>query len=245
MPDYAKGKIYRVVNTDDRTVYIGSTCQTLSQRFTRHNHKGNGNRIILIEDYPCENKEHLLKREQEVMEQHRGLLNQYRAYLTPEQRREYEREQKKEYREANRDKMLERDKKYYEANRDKIRENQREYREANRDKIIEQEKKYYEANRDKILEYHKEYREANRDKILEYHKEYNDTNRKQIQARKAEKIVCEHCGSEVSRRHLVRHKRSAKCKAHQPISPGALGNISVCDPNDKARPASPVGKSST
>ena len=158
MPDYAKGKIYRVVNTDDKTVYIGSTCQTLSQRFTRHNHKGNGNRIILIEDYPCENKEH--------------------------------------------------------------RENQREYREANRDKIIEQEKKYYEANRDKILEYHKEYREANRDKIREYHKEYNDTNRKQIQARKAEKIVCEHCGSEVSRRHLVRHKRSAKCKAYQITSSG-------------------------
>ena len=224
MPNYAKGKIYRVVDTDDKTVYIGSTCQTLSQRFTRHVHKGNGNRILLIEDCPCENKEHLLRREQEVMEQHRDLLNRQRAYRSPEQIPELQ----KEYREANRDKIREKNKELYQANRDKILEKKKEYREANRDKIREHQKEYHEANRDKIRENQKEYRKANRDKI---------------RARGAERVICEHCGTEVARHSLARHKRTAKCKAHQPISPGASDNISVSDPVDRAQPASPVCKS--
>jgi len=36
MPDYAKGKIYKILNNVDDEVYVGSTIETLSQRMSRH-----------------------------------------------------------------------------------------------------------------------------------------------------------------------------------------------------------------
>ena len=43
----------------------------------------------------------------------------------------------------------------------KIAENKRAYREANREKIAEYRRAYYEANREKIAEYQRAYREEN------------------------------------------------------------------------------------
>ena len=36
MPGYSKGKIYKILNTIDDEIYVGSTCETLSQRMARH-----------------------------------------------------------------------------------------------------------------------------------------------------------------------------------------------------------------
>ena len=41
MPDYSYGKIYKIVSPSTGLVYIGSTCQTLSQRMTDHKKKYN------------------------------------------------------------------------------------------------------------------------------------------------------------------------------------------------------------
>jgi Spy/CpxP family protein refolding chaperone len=49
----------------------------------------------------------------------------------------------------------------------KARECNKQYREANRGKILEYKKQYYEANKEKILENNKQYREANKEKIQE------------------------------------------------------------------------------
>ncbi len=79
MPDYANAKIYTIrCRTDKNLIYVGSTTQTLSQRWTDHiknciNENGKAyNRSIyksmrevghdqfyidLFEDYPCERKE--------------------------------------------------------------------------------------------------------------------------------------------------------------------------------------------
>lgn len=43
----------------------------------------------------------------------------------------------------------------------------REYREANREKIAAKQREWYEANREKVLAQQREYREANREKIAE------------------------------------------------------------------------------
>ena len=141
MVNYKKGKIYRIVDTQNETVYIGSTCQSLSQRFTRHKHKGNGNKIVLVEDCPCENREQLFMREQAVIEEHDGLLNIFRAYISPEQQKE----KCREYRENNKEKISE----YYENNKEKINERCREYNEKNKEKISKQRREYYNANKDK------------------------------------------------------------------------------------------------
>ena len=93
-------------------------------------------------------------------------------------------EQRKVYREANKDALSEQQKVYYEANKDKIAEYKKVYREANKDKIAERRKVYYEANKDKIAEHKKVYYEANKDKIAEHKKVYYEANKDKIAERR-------------------------------------------------------------
>ena len=79
--DYTKGKIYIIRNSQNDLTYIGSTCQTLAQRMAQHrrdmkypkrqqyklyqamNELGvDAFYIELLEDYPCQKKEELLKK---------------------------------------------------------------------------------------------------------------------------------------------------------------------------------------
>jgi hypothetical protein len=72
MPDYANGKIYRIVCGN--MTYIGSTLQPLSVRMAQHRrieHKCRSRllfeqgkpEIYLIENFPCKNREELNARE--------------------------------------------------------------------------------------------------------------------------------------------------------------------------------------
>jgi hypothetical protein len=82
MPDYQKGKIYRLTCLNTGLEYIGSTCDSLNRRLNNHSTKYNswkqgkanncgsfkiiegGNyKIDLVEDYPCNNVEELHIRE--------------------------------------------------------------------------------------------------------------------------------------------------------------------------------------
>ena len=47
MPDYSKGKIYKITNDLNDDVYIGSTCDTLSRRFS--NHKSKSNKVSAVD----------------------------------------------------------------------------------------------------------------------------------------------------------------------------------------------------
>ena len=38
MPDYSKGKIYKVLNNINDEIYVGSTVETLSVRMAKHRH---------------------------------------------------------------------------------------------------------------------------------------------------------------------------------------------------------------
>lgn len=84
MPDYKKGKIYKIINDElEDLVYIGSTVQSLSNRLCEHRkHSRNENinltsqllfavgkpKIILIQDFPCNNKKELEQRERYYIE---------------------------------------------------------------------------------------------------------------------------------------------------------------------------------
>jgi Zn-finger nucleic acid-binding protein len=133
MPDYKAGKIYTIrYRNDDSLIYVGSTIQPLYKRWYEHkksclNPSGKEyNRIIyqrireegnfddwyieLYEDFPCENREHLNKREGEVIRQI-GTLNMCIAGRT-----------KQEYRQENKEKIKENDKQYRQENQYKIKE---------------------------------------------------------------------------------------------------------------------------
>lgn len=86
MPDYSKAIIYTIRNKNDTSlIYVGSTTRRLEERFRSHKAIANTNRypnhrlysrmkdniddwyIQLHQDYPCNSKEELLKKEAEVI----------------------------------------------------------------------------------------------------------------------------------------------------------------------------------
>jgi hypothetical protein len=79
MPNYQNGKIYSIRSRSNLDlVYVGSTTQPLSKRFGGHKRQSNKTSskhiinlgdgyIELIENFSCNSKEELLKREGEIM----------------------------------------------------------------------------------------------------------------------------------------------------------------------------------
>lgn len=82
MPNYQNGKIYKIVNSQNTEIYIGSTVRTLAQRMALHRAGARKTsqvfgmqdymakmgidkfRIVLLESFPCANKDELRAREQ-------------------------------------------------------------------------------------------------------------------------------------------------------------------------------------
>jgi len=177
MPDYQRGKIYKITSGD--TTYIGSTCeQTLAKRLAGHvqgykcwkNGKQNfissyllieteEYEITLIELYPCDSRDELRSRERFHIETN-DCVNKN---IPGRSHKEYIQSYYKE----NIEKIKEKVKIYANDNKDTIKENQKVYREDNRDKKREYYKAWLEANSIKKKDKDKEYYQANRDKILE------------------------------------------------------------------------------
>jgi len=105
---YKNGKIYKLVCSETGDVYYGSTIRTLKYRLNNHRCKSNDCEskyfvdpvIELIEDYPCNNKRKLEKREQYYIDNN-DCVNKLKSYITKEQLIEY----KKKYREDNKEKL--------------------------------------------------------------------------------------------------------------------------------------------
>ena len=142
---YQNGKIYRIVDNAYTECYIGSTIQGLSSRMALHRREyrryqdgkapyvssyalfdlyGVDNcKIELIEDYPCESKAQLAKREGYHI-RHEECINKCVAGRTPteynEDNREHRKEYDKNYRETNKEKKKATDKAYYEANKEAL-----------------------------------------------------------------------------------------------------------------------------
>ena len=128
MPDYSKSKIYRVYCEDDE--YIGSTTRPLSERMNEHRarfkdgnicrssilfekHGVDNCKIELIEDYPCERKEQLNRREGEIQRE-RNCVNKKISGRT-----------RNEYYLDNKDKMDEYRQKWRDENKERMAINSR------------------------------------------------------------------------------------------------------------------------
>lgn len=105
MPNYSKGKVYRLVCNTTNQQYVGSTtAERLSQRLAEHKSgfkrdkqqsssiiiAGGNCSIILIEDYPCQNKDQLRQRERYWQEQI-PCVNKQKAISSLEEKAEYNR----------------------------------------------------------------------------------------------------------------------------------------------------------
>jgi hypothetical protein len=158
MPDYAQGKIYKIVSDQTDKVYIGSTTRTLAQRLAKHKdnynqcsqgkHLSNNTtsfeilkhgdaKIILIELFPCKLKCELEAREYFYIQQEKNKVN--KIMPTPfdgEAYRAKNKEAKKEY-----------DKMYKENNKERIAIQRKEFYQENKDKIYEKRKDYFVNHR--------------------------------------------------------------------------------------------------
>jgi hypothetical protein len=126
MPDYSLAKIYKIVCNTTGLIYVGSTCEpTLARRLANHrrnlnhwekNGKGcyitsykvleNSNYdIVLIENYPCNSKDDLHKRERHYIEN----INCVNKVIPKRTRKEYV----EQYYENNKEKIAQYKKEYY------------------------------------------------------------------------------------------------------------------------------------
>jgi hypothetical protein len=173
MPDYSNGKIYNIrCKTDNTSIYVGSTTMTLAKRMAEHRYASytnnikilyscvNGNwddwYIELYEEYPCENKEQLCRREGQITREI-GTLNYEIAGRT---RKEWGKENPdkvkliaQRYRQNHREEALEAAKQYNINNNDKVKERKKIYREEHKEEISAKRIAYYNEVQSKNKEY--------------------------------------------------------------------------------------------
>jgi hypothetical protein len=183
--DYSNCLIYKLCCNDPsiRDIYVGNTTNKTKRKqlhksscnnsnnkiynsyvyqFIRENGGWDNWRMIILEEYQCENKNQAELRERYYIELLQSTLN---TILRPAMSRQEKLEYQKEYKEE-----------YYEAHKDQIKEKSREYYEAN----IENLKEYYEKNKEKILTKQKQYQEEHRESISERKREYYKKKKTQL-----------------------------------------------------------------
>ena len=197
--DYSKTVIYKIQHIDkEDLLYVGSTTD-FTQRKTQHKHKcksgtaklyqmirDNGGwnefNMVVIKKFCCENGQEAKAEEDRIIRQMKCNMNMRRAYTTNEEKREYVKQQMKEYYERNKEKI----KQYLENNKEHIKQQRKEYQENNKEQIKQQKKEYYEQNKERLNEQSKQYYEKNK-----------------------EQIICV-CGCPVRKVNLPRHRRTNK-----------------------------------
>lgn len=175
--DYNKTIMYKLVCNDlnVKEIYIGHTTnwkqrKTLHKRdidkkndckniFIRNNGGWENWSMIMIENYPCNNKLEACKRERELMEQHNNTINTNRPFITEQEKNEYS----MEYKIKNKEKLLEYHSNYRKEHKEKI----KGYFETNKESIAQTRKEYYEKNKELMKKNAKEYYEKNKEKIKE------------------------------------------------------------------------------
>ena len=142
MPDYQKSKIYKIINPNipDKTYYGSTSVKYLSQRFAQHKKWNNecksnilfqkeGAKIVLVENFPCNDKVELKKRERWYIENNQ-CINKTIPGRT-----------KKEWQEDNKDKIKKQKKIYAKKNKDKIKKYYQDHKDIMK---LNQSKRYNE-----------------------------------------------------------------------------------------------------
>ena len=204
MNRYENGKIYKITDLGYTKCYIGSTCESLSQRMARHRAKyvrvlngvkmdtsstllfnefGSENcKIELIENYPCQNVEELRKREGFFISTI-DCVNRCIAGRT-----------QREWIEQNSERVKKIKTKYYENNKDVCKERARKHREDNPEHSRRVKQEYREKNHEILKQKQHERYERNKEDRLE-------------------QVECPLCGSTVHKCGMRRHQKTKKCQS--------------------------------
>ena len=181
--DYNDGKVYVVRNTVNDKLYVGSTTQSLSRRWSKHkcnaltkhtpfykavNELGVEKFYIeLVENYPCNSQEELNRREGHFIREYDTYNKGYNSLI---------------------------------AGR-----TQQEYQDENQAKIIQYRKKHHQKNKDAHNQKWTEYYADNKEAIIERQKQYVRENAEAIKDKRKTKRECPHCKKELTLYMLPRH----------------------------------------
>ena len=188
-----KGFIYKIICNKSGKIYVGSTTKSIERRLRQHkcsyksflNGKhGKTSSFEIIEGGDCKiemlkelkniTREDLLKAENEFIETIE-CINKQKAYTGLD---------KKEY--------------------------GKQYRNDNKDTLLEYGKQYRNDNKDSLNEKKKQYYNDNKDSLNEKHKQYYEQNKEIINKKRNEKITCPICGTKYSKRNKSTHEKSKK-----------------------------------
>jgi hypothetical protein len=206
------GRIYKIIHNQSNIVYVGSTFNTLRDRWKVHKQaytkylKGKGDtisiypyfkdfsienfKIVLIKEYDVVDKKHLYVYEALWIYKLKSVNKIFPFHINKIYR--------KEYRKANLEKIKKYQKSYQEKNKEEINLYQKDYRTKNKEKLNEYFKKVYEKNKQERKIKDQTRYEKNKSTILGKCKLYNQKNK--------EKYYCLDCDySTYSKNNFTKH----------------------------------------
>jgi group I intron endonuclease len=204
MPNYQNGKVYKLTNNINDDEYVGSTANLLRVRLAGHRSDAKDESrtsaiytamrelgaenfdIILIENFPCADKNELNAREDYWIKQLKPVYNTKAAIFNVE-------------------KMKETAKRYKAAHKDAITEKRRLRHQANQEMISAQRKAKYQINKEQEKATNIIYRERNNEAIKQHQREYRQANKNRHRCE-----VCDfgtHCSTKMAQHNNTeRHK---------------------------------------
>ena len=197
------GKIYKVITSQGNECYVGSTFNTLRDRFLRHKKSykewiagkaGNCSIYDLFEKYGVESCKIILIKNYEVYAESVKDKNHLSVYETL---------WIKKLKSVNK----------IEPCGGLLRKQYlKHYNKSNKEAHSQYHKQYYELNKEAISQKNKQYYESNKEAISNHQKLYRNQNKQSINENGKTKITCE-CGSIVSKSSLTGHRKSNKHQA--------------------------------
>ena len=202
--NYNNSKVYKIWGPQGDKIYVGSTTkQYLSQRMKAHRKdynywkSGKGQFItsyLVFDEYGLDNCfiELLEAKSCSSKDELKQLEGGYIRHLTCVNKRVENRsheESVQNYRDNNREKMIEQSKNYRDNNKEKI-------------------KQYTEDNKERRKPLTKQWREDNKDTLKEKQKKYVEDNHDVLNAKKKEIMTCECCGKTYKRSHKSDHLKT-------------------------------------
>ena len=250
MSEYANTIIYMISckDSDVNHIYVGHTIDFM-YRYEQHKRSCEDNNVqyklyqimrqyggwdnwnmVIIEKYPCNNKEEACKQERFWFDKLKADLNTTRPYLSAEEKSKYKKEYHKKYRELNKESILEQRKIYKQTESAKNRRNSKFTCEVCGGKYSRKHKAGHEKTKkhqkcllnSSVLTKHspeevtkqspeymqedtQKYDQLNKESILERSKFQQTESYQQVS-----KFTCEVCGGKYSRKHKAQHEKTKK-----------------------------------
>ena len=255
--DYSKTFIYKLCCNDIniKDIYVGhstdyksrnqshkKSCNNVNNKsynaykyqFIRDNGGYENWRMIKLYDYPCNSKREAEMEEDKTMRELGATLNSYRAYVTEEEKKEWQKQY--EEKRKNDPKRIQQQKEYrkkkYEDNKEESNKKCKEWRENNKEHLKEYNEK--RKNNPEYIKWRKEYEEKRKNdpEYIKWQKEYEEKRKnkpERIEYKKnycieyyqnhkdelKQKVKCQYCNTELNKSSLKKHQKTKSCLKFQ------------------------------